>query len=153
MAPIPKLPDTVLDTTKKKWYPHQAKSAYLSIFATVKWQALSEIRKTSTLLECEECHQSYLELQQTYPTVITINPDAIKTMGAKNKFTEQCTKDLDDAYQQAVGKTFVEHLVNVPKLCLQNGKYLTKKRRSERHFKAFVITSTCNSLITRQCHS
>lgn len=63
------------------------------------------------------------------PRVITIDPDDIMSIGPK-AFTEKCIKDLDSAYKKAVGKTFVQQLVNTPKLGVQKKTpYQAKKEK------------------------
>ncbi len=131
--------ELVLNTFKRKWYPQNAKASYLSVFSTLKWVALPENQKAKhTLTKCEESHQTYPELQETYPAkpvynpaVVTINPDVIKRMGPK-RFAEQCTKDLDGAYQQAVGKSFTQQLVSTPKLGIQRKKTPCPRKKEKR---------------------
>ncbi len=129
----------VLNTMKKKWHPNHAKSAYISAFSKSKWQVLPDTMKnTHSLTECEGCYNSYLELQKTYPakpvhnpSVVSFDPNALKSMGVK-RFTEQCTKDLNEAYRQTVGKSFVDQLAKIPQLGVQKRKSATKKKKEKR---------------------
>ncbi len=71
-------------------------------------------------------------------TVMAITPnstdtvsDVIKRMGPK-RFAEQCTKDLHGAYQQAVGKTFIQQLVSTRKLGIQRKKTPCQRKKEKR---------------------
>lgn len=132
---------------KKRWHPDHAKSTYISAFTQAKWQVLPQTMKnTHSVIECEGCYNSYLELQKLYaakpvynPSVVLFDPNAIKYLGVK-RFTEQCTKDLNEAYRQTAGKSFVDQLAKIPQLGVQKRKTASQKKKRE------VLCNICNHI-------
>jgi len=106
--------DSVLDTMKRKWHPQEAKHAYLEIFSLDKWKSLPVKEKEKhSISECQGCLQKdYIELQNVYPgkpiynpSVVTIDAAMMHKMGT-TAFTERCTKDLEQVYQDTVGISY-----------------------------------------------
>jgi len=128
--------DSILDTIKRKWHPQEAKHAYLEIFLVDKWKSLpAKNKEKHSISECQGCLQKdYIELENVYPGKPIYNPsvviiDAAMThkMGTTT-FTERCTKDLEQVYQDTVGILYIYAVKKHLKAQGQKDPYKRKMR-------------------------
>lgn len=111
--------DKIIESWSKKWHPPEKRSLY-STFAMSNWKALPMEKKLRhTLSCCQECYIKQGALQMCFPLkphytdkpIVSVNVEKLEELG-KKEGTRTALTELNDSFNSAFQKTFVESLVS-----------------------------------------
>ena len=112
--------DKINESWSKKWHPQEKRSLYSVTFAVSNWKALPMEKKLKhTLSCCQECYIEHGALQMCFPLkphymeqpIVSVNVEKLEKLG-KKEGTRTALTELNDSFNSAFQKTFVESLVS-----------------------------------------